>query len=787
MAAVAAQMVSANSVQTSGPLTWEIPVRITVFRKNDGSGWSINYNENFMDGFLSNMNTQLTGGPNTFHFFRCGPINFIDVDQLYSGLLTVSDFSYNRNYLNLYLYGKPSQAPSATFPWDPEPKAVYMTSGLSSTSDAVGFHELGHTLGLLHTFSPEVAYTVPVTPSQQDYPENQGGREIMITDVDPNKQFQPNGDYTGDRVADTPPGCDDTPARAAMYPSSATIAGCLDSDPNTPCANGCLDGNPNTPCINGCSWDFANCTYTGDYRDYNFDLIVDSLNILARNFMSYTFACANDFTPGQVKRADDLANFFLNDYYEENLCGNLLDRVEIEGSNVGLTRVNVRISPTSDPADFTQTIVNTTGDFSGKLPSSTFSTEVKADIKRFRSTDVTKLDNNWVSGLDVMDLICISRHILGLDTLDGYKLLAADANKSNTVTTFDIVTFRKLILGSDTALSAYASPWRFIPEVVTQKATGGGLQPDFDGLGIDHPFATTAPAMGSQIIAPTQYCEPTWPFLMKSNTVRNGFDAVKLGNICGPVVPGLTGDDCPGEVALLVPDVALSEGSKVELSVKGYKFQSVAAFQAGFKASKEDFEYVSAISGLLDGFSPENALGGINHGKDNIKVVWLDENLTPKTLADGSELFKITLKALHDIPDLSQVITLDKSVLDTYFLSNGAGCKGDASLEIGVKILEGVDGRNSGGVTTPSRVSKLFCVPNPATERLTVLFDSPQEFDGNVFIHDMQGRLLSSQRYGFTVGRNVIEIRNMAQLPSGMLNISIFDGRELHKIRVEKQ
>lgn len=213
--------------------------------------------------------------------------------------------------------------------------------------------------------------------------------------------------------------------------------------------------------------------------------------------------------------------------------------------------MNLRITPTADIGDYTQTIVSAAGDFSGKLPLSNISVQVKADLRRFRKTDVTKYDNDWLKGLTTYDLVCIQKHILGLDTLDGYKQLAADANKSNTITTFDIVLFRRLILGIDTALAAYVQPWRFIPEVVTQQAFGGTLQEDFDGIGFDTPFTTTAPAMGPQTIVPTDYCEPTWAFLMRSGTVRNGFDAVKLGNICGSVDSLV--EDCPGDVAILVP------------------------------------------------------------------------------------------------------------------------------------------------------------------------------------------------------------------------------------------
>lgn len=55
--------------QVPSAVTWDIPVRVSVFRRNDGSGWNFPYDNTFMDAFLSNMNAKLAGGPNTFHFF----------------------------------------------------------------------------------------------------------------------------------------------------------------------------------------------------------------------------------------------------------------------------------------------------------------------------------------------------------------------------------------------------------------------------------------------------------------------------------------------------------------------------------------------------------------------------------------------------------------------------------------------------------------------------------------------------------------------------------------------
>ncbi len=68
-----------------------------------------------------------------------------------------------------------------------------------------------------------------------------------------------------------------------------------------------------------------------------------------------------------------------------------------------------------------------------------------------------------LNGLTTLDLLLINRHILGIELLPSpYRIIAADANGSKSVTTFDIVTLRRLILGIDTTL--LNSPlWRFVP------------------------------------------------------------------------------------------------------------------------------------------------------------------------------------------------------------------------------------------------------------------------------------------------------------------------------------
>ena len=67
-----------------------------------------------------------------------------------------------------------------------------------------------------------------------------------------------------------------------------------------------------------------------------------------------------------------------------------------------------------------------------------------------------------LNGVSTFDLIQIQRHILNIKTFDSpYQYIAADINRSRTITTLDLIQLRKVILGID-ANFANNSSWRFI-------------------------------------------------------------------------------------------------------------------------------------------------------------------------------------------------------------------------------------------------------------------------------------------------------------------------------------
>ncbi|MFK7984245.1 MAG: HYR domain-containing protein, partial [Saprospiraceae bacterium] len=71
-------------------------------------------------------------------------------------------------------------------------------------------------------------------------------------------------------------------------------------------------------------------------------------------------------------------------------------------------------------------------------------------------------DFDILNGVSTFDLVLISRHILNIEAITSpYRLIAADVNRSKTITAYDIVQLRRLILRLSSDFSNNTS-WRFV-------------------------------------------------------------------------------------------------------------------------------------------------------------------------------------------------------------------------------------------------------------------------------------------------------------------------------------
>jgi hypothetical protein len=114
-----------------------------------------------------------------------------------------------------------------------------------------------------------------------------------------------------------------------------------------------------------------------------------------------------------------------------------------------------------------------------------------------------------LNGVTTLDMVLISRHILGISPLQSpWRMIAADVNGSGSVTTSDLIAMRKLILQIDSHFPAEKS-WLFVPL-------------GFNFPEPSNPFATAIP----QII---NYND------LQSDTSAADFIGIKLGDVNGSV------------------------------------------------------------------------------------------------------------------------------------------------------------------------------------------------------------------------------------------------------------
>ncbi len=112
------------------------------------------------------------------------------------------------------------------------------------------------------------------------------------------------------------------------------------------------------------------------------------------------------------------------------------------------------------------------------VASGTYSLSTVASLKNTAYALKPSKTGTPYSGLTTYDLVLISKHILAIEPFKcPWQIVAADVNCTGSVTTFDIVTARKVILGLIDSFPCGA--WRFMPD--SAAVTSGDCQ-DFIGV-----------------------------------------------------------------------------------------------------------------------------------------------------------------------------------------------------------------------------------------------------------------------------------------------------------------
>ncbi|MCC6283511.1 MAG: T9SS type A sorting domain-containing protein, partial [Saprospiraceae bacterium] len=323
-------------------------------------------------------------------------------------------------------------------------------------------------------------------------------------------------------------------------------------------------------------------------------------------------------------------------------------------------------------------------------------------------------DNDPLNGVTTYDLVLISKHILGLEPLTTpYKMIAADANRSGSITTFDIVEFRKLILGIYEELPANTS-WRFVDKA-------------FSFPNAANPFQSTFPENMSINNLAASY-------------MNGDFVGVKIGDVNASVVANSLQTAEARTAGTLVFDVAAAS-------------QSVNAGEevvVNFKAAEKSLGYQFTMN--FDGLEVVEVVPGANMTTDNFGV--FADAITASAEGNATE-FAVKFRAVKS-GDLSRMLGVSSRIT-----------KAEAYTEGGERNEVAFRFQNNGPIVGTG--FELYQnQPNPVVGKTSISFSLPESAEATLKITTVEGRVVKVVKGAFAKGLNTVTL-NRAELETGIL------------------
>ncbi len=351
-------------------------------------------------------------------------------------------------------------------------------------------------------------------------------------------------------------------------------------------------------------------------------------------------------------------------------------------------------------------------------------------------------DVDPLNGVTTYDLVLISKHILQIDTLDSpYKIIAADANNTGTVSTLDIVELRKLILFIESSFPNNTS-WRFV-------------EADFVFPNPINPWESSFPEVFSVNGLPTGFTEAN-------------FIAMKIGDVNGSAntldFAGSDSRQVKESLFFEIEDQTIEAGKDYEIVFNSKNAVSILGYQFTFKFDLLALKFQNIENTVLDGLNKEN-FGFTHIDKGIITTSW--NQVQPLTLNKSEQIFTLRFKALKDA-QLSEILQITSEFT-----------KAEAYDQFGKPMPVEL------GFTIAGNTLVLYQnTPNPFSDQTTISFSLPTEEEAVISIFDVSGRVVKVIQNEFVKGYNEITINKNDLRSTGVLyyQLKTADGSIIKKM-----
>ncbi|MCB0517727.1 MAG: HYR domain-containing protein [Lewinellaceae bacterium] len=348
-------------------------------------------------------------------------------------------------------------------------------------------------------------------------------------------------------------------------------------------------------------------------------------------------------------------------------------------------------------------------------------------------------NQNPMNGVTTFDLVLMTRHILGIQTLDSpYKIIAADVNKSGTVTTYDVVELRKLILQVIPTFPNNTS-WRFVDKNHVFTNPQNPFQPPFNEF-----FNVND---------------------LNGNLSDVDFVAVKIGDVNGSAVTNLSTDDTEDrnttdDLTFAVDEQLVQAGETFRIPIKAMpgKNQDInlLGYQFALRFDPNAATLVDIEMGDLTNLTETNfGLTMLDEGI--ITTSW--DNSKNTLHVDNTNLFTLVFRA-NTNTSVSDLLQLAESAMPAEAYELAAG---------GQLNLMGVNLQFNNPTAAPGEFELYQNNPNPFRDNTAIGFRLPEAGKATLKVYDLSGNVLTVVSRDFDKGYNEILLNKKDLGSSGVL------------------
>ncbi|HRI62203.1 MAG TPA: hypothetical protein PK228_20825, partial [Saprospiraceae bacterium] len=367
----------------------------------------------------------------------------------------------------------------------------------------------------------------------------------------------------------------------------------------------------------------------------------------------------------------------------------------VQNATVSLTGAGTGSSTTDPNGYFLITLPPTPGDF----------------------TLTPNKNTNKLNGVTSADVTGIQQHVSNNNPLPApFKRIAADVNKSNSITTLDATVLYQALLGNPTALNQITS-WRFVPS----------------GYVFTNPDA------------PWGFPEKIVLTNVSGTVSGQDFNGIKAGDVVATWAnPANFG--ASEHLVLRTQEQALEAGAEVVAEFRADQMNDLTSFQFALHFDPEQLQFLEIEALAGSPLTMEN-FGTFNVADGEIRSVWANE--TGIFLDEDTPVFRLRFKALGNGKLLSEVLRLDEESMPALAYNSVFA---DLPLELRYSAL------SIAGQVGQAYNFWLQNRPNPFTDAVAIDFILPVESQAELRVTDVSGRVLFSEKQYRAAGKHTVAL-----------------------------